>query len=479
MRTVVYSYKPVSLNALIELEQEGKIELVNFFTEGFSDNSKVINILPFLCYYYGADCEKLIEKYTKNIKHNENIYSKIFSQIHKIIENVARHDKDYQQQTFPDFINHFNIWYRFCYGYLLKEKIDLLIIMVYPHGGFDNILYSVAKELNIKTIILMQESEIETNLPIITYCFDIDNDACNYIDMIENVRNVNLLIENKFEKDLHYMRNVKVYSHKFLISRKKIVKIIKYLIEYGLIKNSKLQKIVGKNIFHQFYTEYRKSFLANNYLVHYKQNEVCVDYDKKYVYFPLHFQPELTTSVYGEKYYSDQLLALEKLNDLIPEDWIIYIKDHRIQTEYQRPDSFFKRLQFIKKVKLVSKNENTYNLMKHAQFVSTISGTAAYESVCGGKPALIFGKIWWQNLPGIFKYNENININDIINYKIDHRLLTKKINEFYSKCYVGVLCDENSAKLIPNYSELENTKTLKNLMSKLIDRINSTAVNTI
>ena len=476
MRTVVYSYKPVALNALIELEQEEKIELVNFFTEGFADNSKVINILPFLCYYYGADCEKLIEKYTKDIKHNEKIYSKIFSQIHKIIENVARHDKDYQQQTFPDFINHFNIWYRFCYGYLLKEKIDLLILMVYPHCGFDNILYLLAKELNIKTIILMQESQIESNLPIITYCFDAEEDACNYKNMTEKIREVNLQIENKFEKDLHYMKNAKVYDYKFEMPRRKIFKIIKYLIEYGLIKNCKLQKIVSKNIFYQFYTEYRKSFLANNYISNYRQSEVCADYNQKYVYYPLHFQPELTTSFYGEKYYSDQLLVLEKLNDLIPDNWIIYIKDHKIQTEYQRPNSFFKRLQFIKKARLISKNENTYKLIRHSQFVSTVSGTAAYEAVCGGKPALIFGKIWWQNLPGIFKYNENININDIINYKIDHNLLSQKINEFYSKCHVGILCDETSSKLIPNYSETENIKTLKTLLSGLIDKVNNNKV---
>lgn len=65
-----------------------------------------------------------------------------------------------------------------------------------------------------------------------------------------------------------------------------------------------------------------ENYLYNNMLKKYSRK---IDLNLKYVYFPLHLQPEMTTSVLGG-IYSDQVLAIERLAKIIPSDWYIYVK---------------------------------------------------------------------------------------------------------------------------------------------------------
>ena len=55
-----------------------------------------------------------------------------------------------------------------------------------------------------------------------------------------------------------------------------------------------------------------------------------IDLSKKYVYFPLHFEPERTTNPDGKE-FQDQFIALTKLRQIIPEDIDIVVKEHPTQ----------------------------------------------------------------------------------------------------------------------------------------------------
>lgn len=195
-----------------------------------------------------------------------------------------------------------------------------------------------------------------------------------------------------------------------------------------------------------------------------------VDYSRKYVYFPLHLQPELTTSALGGV-FNDQVLALEILAKMIPDDWIIYAKENPKQTEFMRGHGFFERIKRIDGLRMVPLNENTFKLIEHAQFVATITGTAGWEAIRGGKPALVFGRTWYQNFEGVFKWHPHIDVADIINYSVDHSKLEKDYNALRAMCADGII-DNDYTCLIEDYDEMKNAQTLTELLTRLIRKVN-------
>ena len=162
---------------------------------------------------------------------------------------------------------------------------------------------------------------------------------------------------------------------------------------------------------------------------------------EKYVYFPLHLQPEMTTDTLGGIYY-DQLLAIEKLRNILPDDWYIYVKENPKQTAYMRGLRFFERLSQIKNVRLLNKDVNTYDIMQDCQFVATITGTAGWEAITGGKPALVFGLALYRYLSGVSIYHDGITVKEILENNIDIVKLERQVYalkytayDFYNSCY--------------------------------------------
>jgi len=196
------------------------------------------------------------------------------------------------------------------------------------------------------------------------------------------------------------------------------------------------------------------------------QHESDVDFKRKYVYFPLHLQPELTTSPLGFQ-YSDQVLAIEKLSMIIPHDWLIYVKENPKQQEYKRDLFFYKRLSTLPNVQILSNKINTYKLLENSQFVSTITGTVGWEAISGGKNVLIFGNAWYKKLNGVFEYTDSLNIKEILDYKINHVLLQTNFNTLMSKTRTGVI-ELAYSKMVHNFDKNENLFLVEQAIAKQI-----------
>jgi len=434
MNTIICGFDliPNSINKLIQK----KIITKKLWIGGRKNKFADIKIVDLDNMKFQNNVHKYIQEYDDFFDKNFLFFMEYFSR------------KNPVNFTYFEFKNAFNLY--FYYFYELLKEIDLILFSTIPHYGFDFLMYKMAKEIfNIKTIMFYQS--IFPNR--FWYLEDIeDYGTFKKMKKLNNNNPLNLKLKKEFKKELFYMKN---------ISKNKCYK--NFIREFGDNIN-----IFDKTKKHQPLNPIIKYFKCKNYQKNLKiYSQKNINFSKKYIYFPLHMQPELTSSVLAGK-YSDQLLVLEKLSNLLANNWYIYVKENPKQIFYQRDKLFFKRLKNIKNIILIDKTINTYNLIKNSQFVATLTGTVGWEAISGGKSALIFGNTWYSSLPGIIKYNENITLNKILQININHNELEQKINKLISFAFKGII-DRNYIQIYPKYNQKTNEQYIYEAILKVLN----------
>lgn len=143
-----------------------------------------------------------------------------------------------------------------------------------------------------------------------------------------------------------------------------------------------------------FYFNYRKS------KKYYRQ----ADFSTKYVYFPLHYQPEASTCVCAEK-YEKQLFYIDSWAKSLPADTVLFVKEHYALLGHRDPH-FYKELQKYPNVVLVNPWENSRKLIENSCAVTTLTGTAGLEAVYLRKPVFVGGNSVYDNAPGVIKVDD-------------------------------------------------------------------------
>jgi len=140
---------------------------------------------------------------------------------------------------------------------------------------------------------------------------------------------------------------------------------------------------------------------------------------EKYILFPLHYQPEASTSIWAA-YYSDQLSTIKTIARSIPCDYKLYVKEHSVflgtKTLY-----FYKELKKLPNVRLINPFSSIYELIKEASVVIVLTSTTGLEAIFLQKPVIIFGSVFYDIAPNVIKV---LNINDLPDY------IDKAINNF-------------------------------------------------
>jgi hypothetical protein len=144
---------------------------------------------------------------------------------------------------------------------------------------------------------------------------------------------------------------------------------------------------------------------------------------EKYVYFPLHVEPELSLLLYAP-FYTNQLAVIQNIAQSLPADTCLYVKEHPAALG-SRPLKYYKELSKIPNVQLVSPRTKSLDLIRHSKGVVTITGTSGMEAMLLGKPTITLGDVYYnfadelvhhthefEQIPALVKQFDNFAANE-------------------------------------------------------------------
>jgi capsule polysaccharide modification protein KpsS len=188
----------------------------------------------------------------------------------------------------------------------------------------------------------------------------------------------------------------------------------------------------------------------------------------------LHYQPEETSCPTGGV-YADQILIIQLLNDVLPKDVHIVVKEHRTQFYISNESASGRSLDFYQRalaisdrVHFVSVDEDPFYLIDRALATITISGTIGWESAIRGTPALVFGRAWYENMPRVFKVKtrEELQLAWQKIHELKNKDLTKEVLDFHKTVEANsILAMHYKAYRI--YDDVSMSDSINNLVNGL------------
>lgn len=144
--------------------------------------------------------------------------------------------------------------------------------------------------------------------------------------------------------------------------------------------------------------------------------------DKKIIVFYGNYQPERTTNPDGGTYF-DILNVLKLMQCTLPNNYKILYKEHPHTFSPPYKDLFrgvlFRSKEYYDEIvslgiDLVPIDYNTYNLITKSDYSASINGTVLIESVVNKTPAIMFGNMWIESLPNIYKVKNAQELHSIL-----------------------------------------------------------------
>ena len=346
-------------------------------------------------------------------------------------------------QNMQDYLDYYYILSDVFAQRMIDHDITHVLFFNVPHLAYDMIMYQVAQSLGLKTLILCQ-----TIFPSQYFSMRSIEDYGRF-DPTTIDAPIHAIEKGSIQKLFYMDDRWQTEGKKGHITARGMWEFLSFLV---LKQPSKLfQPIwIAKTLrrisaiygsLPAWRDPFARFFHTNElaYLEHLAEYDSgTVDFEQKYIYVPLHNQPEMSTSSLGGK-FRDQLLMIEALASDLPDGWRIYVKENPRQGAYARGPMFFHRLSRIPAVTFVPSYTDTAALSSHAQFVATVTGTAGWEGLRKGVPAMVFGAAWYQSLPGVVKYEPNLDFEDIAAMEIDHDKLQKDAGALLSLAHSGVI----------------------------------------
>ncbi|HLC76265.1 MAG TPA: hypothetical protein VJB82_04095 [Candidatus Peribacterales bacterium] len=376
-------------------------------------------------------CEKLIWEYPPHMWKtdwnalrplDEEIIEKMAPHEMVFIEMMERDENKGRAFTYRDRRRRYLRLLRYWNHMIEEYKIDVFLSCTLPHRLRTYVIYAICRVKKIPTILLFHAGPLADSFICLEHWEDFSPDLeriykelrAKYSD--EEALKISLskkaetyfqqqLVKDKDPPPPYYMfANEDPLAH----ARTKALDEVK---ENPVLLLQKIKSSIKNRLKPERYIEklrfwYRKR-RAKKMFAFYEKNVIKPDLSAKYVYVPLHHQPECSTCPMAGA-YSEQMLVVQMLHALLPPDVLLYVKEHPHQEKYFpdgrcRDHDFFEELLTIPRVRFISRTFSTYQLASHAAAVATGTGMVAFESLFRGIPIIMFGHWSQQYAPGVFR----------------------------------------------------------------------------
>ena len=364
------------------------------------------------------------------------IYPEVRKHADTFLNMYCRRPVLYGANDYIDMMDAFHVYIHFYIDLLKSNDIECVFFEVIPHHA-DYMLYLVAKALGIKTRMFY-------SAPIAGKSFVTDD--------IENVGSL-----RAGDAEIEPIKVEKNHRKRYPYMERKV-------------RTNRLTKLISAMLFRRDLnlSLYRLQALARNerFKRNYRQFASRPPPSGKCVYFALHLQPELTTTSLGD-IFVDQVLALECLRALLPDDWFIVVKENPHQTYHSRGRLFYARLEKIPKLVYVGKETDTYDLIERSEFVATITGNVGLDALRFGKRVLIFGNAPYKGFPGVVSYHQRLTFADIMKVRFTHEQFERAYSILHHNT-VDVVTDIGYTHQVKDFSNEKNGRALAEVINAVM-----------
>ena len=190
----------------------------------------------------------------------------------------------------------------------------------------------------------------------------------------------------------------------------------------------------GRNFYNSIFMELKSIIQTNsrNYFVS-KKFIRKINSGEKFLYFPLHLEPERTLLV-SAPYYTNQIELIKNIAKSIPIDFLLYVKEHPRQgSEGWRDIEDYNEILNLPNVRLLHPEVSNDILLEKCSGVLTINGTLGLESIFNKKPTIIFADSIYSNISAVSRITNLEHLPKIIKQTIDRNIELEELNDFTKK----------------------------------------------
>lgn len=238
------------------------------------------------------------------------------------------------------------------------------------------------------------------------------------------------------------------------------VKITKTVLKHFVQKKFKKQKYFLQHEHIESYGENNRLNLSEKLknqwdaYFHFKYDEF--DPGKKYLFYPMHTEPEAVVLYWGDGLYKNQIKLIENIAAQLPPEYFLYVKYHPVIKD-ERNFSDFKRLKAVPNIKVIKPDTPGKQIVYNSCGVVTINGTAGFEGVLLNKPVFVFGNSFYDlsdrviKIKSIRDLREKIYQNTNKTFKDDKTLL----------CFVKAFLEISHTGYIAYFSNFRDLLKIK------------------